>query len=193
MQKNEIVKLDELGIKDKIYSIRGYQVMLDRDLAELYEVETRVLNQAVKRNIERFPVKFCFKLNNSEIRHLRSQFVISNAGGRRYLPYAFTEQGVAMLAGILKSDKAIKTSIQIVETFVELRKIISSNALLFQRVENTEIKLLEHDRKLDKVFSALENKDNIPQTANFLRWSGIRCTQICVRPIFECKEIDSNY
>ena len=134
MQKNKIEKF-ELAIKDKIYSLRGHQVMLDRDLAELYEVQTKVLNQAVKRNRERFPEEFCFQLTISEYAKWKSQIVtsIGDKMGLRKIPYAFTEQGVAMLAGILKSDIAVKISIQIIKQFVEMRKFISSNAQLFKR------------------------------------------------------------
>ena len=128
--KNEIVKLDELNLKDKIYSIRGQQVMLDSDLAKLYEVETKVLNQAVKRNMERFPHKFCFLLNNREIGNLKSQNVTSSWGGKRKLPRVFTEQGVAMLAGVLHSKIAVKISINIMCAFVEMRKIVNVNTLL---------------------------------------------------------------
>ncbi len=107
-------------IENKILTIRGEQVMLDRDLAEMYQVETRVLNQAVSRNIERFPTTFRFQLTNNEFKNLRSQNVTSsdNHGGRRYLPYAFTEQGVAMLSAILRSDIAIQVSISIMNAFV---------------------------------------------------------------------------
>ncbi|MCK5760472.1 MAG: ORF6N domain-containing protein [Candidatus Delongbacteria bacterium] len=169
MQSNEIVKLDELGIKDKIYSIRGFQVMLDRDLAELYCVETRVLNQAVKRNIERFPKEFCFLLNNLEVTEWRSQFVMSNSIkiGLRWKPYAFTQEGIAMLAGVLRSEIAIKMSIQIIKTFVEMRKFINSNAQIFQRLDRVELKQIETDHKFDKVFSALENNENIPKQGIF--------------------------
>jgi hypothetical protein len=117
--------LAEASIRDKIHIIRGQHVMLDRDLAELYTVETKVLNQAIKRNIERFPYNFMFQLSRDELKNLRSQFVTSK-GGRRYLPYAFTEQGVAMLSGVLKSDVAVKISIQIMNAFVNMRRFISS-------------------------------------------------------------------
>ena len=165
MQKNEVDKF-ELAIKDKIYSIRGHQVMLDRDLAELYGVKTKVLNKAVKRNIDRFPPEFMFQLTENEL-NLRFQNGTSSWGGSRYLPYAFTEQGVAMLAGILKSDIAVKISIQIIKQFVEMRKIISSNAQIFQRLDRVEVKLVENDQKFDKVFSALESKELIPNKRIF--------------------------
>ena len=181
MQDNKIAKLDELGIKDKIYSIRGHQVMLDSDLAELYNVETRILNQAVKRNINRFPVEFCFKLNIREIRSLRSQFVISNKakntsrsqfatskkGGQRYLPYVFTQEGIAMLAGILKSEIAVRISIQIIKAFVDMRKFLINNAQIFQRLDRVELKQIEVDQNFKKVFELIESKDIIPKQGIF--------------------------
>jgi hypothetical protein len=167
MQKNEIEKLDELEIKDKIYSIRGYQVMLDRDLAVLYGVETRILNQAVKRNIDRFPNEFCFKMTPEEIENLKSQFVISSWGGRRIRPTVFTEHGVVMLSSVLRSDKAIIINIQVVKAFIEIRKFINSNVQIFQRLDRVEVKMIEVDTKFDKVFSALENREDIPKQGIF--------------------------
>jgi hypothetical protein len=107
-----------------IHEIRGVKVMLDRDLAELYEVETRALNQAVKRNEKRFPEDFMFQLTGEEVENLMSQFVTSSYGGVRKLPYAFTEQGVAMLSGVLKSDRAIEVNIAIMRAFVEMRRYV---------------------------------------------------------------------
>lgn len=109
-------------IQNKIYEIRGLRIMLDLDLAELYQVETRVLNQAVKRNIKRFPADFMFQLTPEEFSNLKSQFVTSSWGGTRKMPFAFTEQGLAMLSGLLNSDVAIKVNIAIMRTFVVLRK-----------------------------------------------------------------------
>ena len=130
------------NIRDKIYTIRGMQVMLDRDLAELYQVETRTLNQAVKRNNDRFPSEFMFQLTQEELEYWMSQIVISNVEkffmGIRKKPYAFTEQGVAMLSGVLKSKVAVTTSIQIIQSFVQMRKFIADNTLMFQRVEQIE-------------------------------------------------------
>ena len=115
-------------IQSLIYVIRGKQVMLDSDLAILYQVETKTFNQAVKRNIERFPENFRFQLKKEEYDSLRSQFVTSKEGrgGRRYLPYVFTEQGITILAGVLKNDIAVKVSISIIKSFIEMRKFISS-------------------------------------------------------------------
>lgn len=146
-------------IRNLIYTIRGKQVMLDSDLAALYQVETKNLNKAVKRNIERFPASFCFQLTEEEVENLRFQFGTSslNYGGRRYLPYAFTEQGVAMASAILRSDVAVKMSVEIMEAFVEMRRMLISNASLFHRLDNIELKQLEADQKFEEIFKALES------------------------------------
>lgn len=146
-------------IRNLIYTIRGKQVMLDCDLAALYQVETKNLNKAVKRNIERFPVSFCFQLTEEEAHNLRFQIGTSslNYGGRRYLPYVFTEQGVAMASAILRSDIAIKMSVEIMEAFVEMRRMLISNASLFHRLDNIELKQLEADQKFEEIFKALES------------------------------------
>jgi hypothetical protein len=165
---NEIV-IDEQNIKNKIYTIRGVQVMLDEDLAKLYQVETRVFNQAVKRNIARFPEHFRFQLSQYEFENLTSQFVTSSIkhGGRRHLPYAFTEQGVSMLSAVLKSDIAIEVSIKIIESFVSMRKIISSNSLMFERFERIEERLNVHDENFRKIFNAIEDKSIKPKQGIF--------------------------
>jgi len=123
-------------IQNKIHNIRGVQVMLDRDIAELYGVENRILNQAVKRNIERFPSDFMFQLSKEEFENWKSQNVISNADkmGLRKLPYAFTEQGVSMLSAILKSKTAINMSLKIIRTFVNMKKLINSNDFYLQQL-----------------------------------------------------------
>ena len=146
-------------IRNLIYSIRGKQVMLDSDLASLYQVETKNLNKAVKRNIERFPVSFCFQLTEEEVENLRFQIGTSSLsyGGRRYLPYVFTEQGVAMASAILRSDIAVKVSVEIMEAFVEMRKMLISNASLFHRLDNIELKQLQADQKFEEIFKALES------------------------------------
>jgi len=157
-------------INSKIYTIRGVQVMLDEDLAKLYNVETKVFNQAVKRNIERFPDNFRFLLTQNEYESLRSQFVtLETARGkhRKYLPYAFTEQGVSMLSAVLKSDTAIQTSIQIINSFVKMRRFLFDNASVFQRFTQIEQKLLTHDENFDKLFEALENKSLKPKQGIF--------------------------
>ena len=148
-----------MEIKSLIYTIRGKQVILDSDLASLYQVETKNLNRAVKRNIERFPLSFCFQLTEEEVENLRFQFGTSslNYGGRRYLPYAFSEMGVAMASTILRSDIAIKISVEIMEAFVEMRKLLISNASLFHRLDKVELKQLESDQKFEEIFKALES------------------------------------
>ena len=159
-------------IKNLIYTIRGNQVMLDSDVARLYHYETKNINKAVKRNIERFPKDFCFQLTEEEFQTLRFQFGTSKQneefrGGRRYLPYVFTEQGIAMLAGVLKNDIAVKFSINIIKSFIEMRKFLAVNGQLFERLTNVEYKLLEHDKKFDKVFDQLQNEENIKQKIFF--------------------------
>ncbi|GEM53732.1 MULTISPECIES: ORF6N domain-containing protein [Bacteroidota] len=148
-------------IENLIYTIRGKQVMLDSDLARIYQVETKVFNQAVKRNEERFPENFRFQLTQDEFDaiNLRSQFVTSslNYGGRRYLPYVFAETGIAMLASVLRSEIAIKVSIEIMNAFVEMRKMLISNASLFHRLDKIELKQLEADQKFEEIFKAMES------------------------------------
>lgn len=148
-------------IKNLIYTVREKEVMLDSDLAKIYQVETKVFNQAVKRNVDRFPENFRFQLTQNEFDsiNLRSQIVTSslNYGGRRYLPYVFTEQGIAMLSAVLRSDVAIKVSIEIMNAFVEMRRIVSSHASLFQRLDLLEIKQLQADQKFKELFNALES------------------------------------
>ena len=152
---NELAQIQKL-----IYEIRGYKVMLDSDLAALYEVETKVLNQAVKRNIERFPENFMFQLTKEEFTVLRSQFVTSpKGGGRQYFPYVFTEQGVAMLSGILKSKKAIAVNVQIMRAFVCLRQWAIENKELSKRLSELEHYFIEHckDNQADmqKIYNTL--------------------------------------
>ncbi|QGN24245.1 ORF6N domain-containing protein [Elizabethkingia anophelis] len=146
-------------IRNLIYNLRGKQVMLDSDLATLYQVETKILNKAVKRNIERFPEKFCFQLSDEEAEFLRFQIGTSNAGrgGRRYLPYVFGEQGIAMLSAVLRSDVAVRVSIEIMDAFVEMRRMLISNASLFHRLDKIEIRQLETDQKIEEIFKALES------------------------------------
>ena len=149
--------ISTMEIRNLIYSIRGKQVMLDSDLASLYQVETKNLNKAVKRNIERFPASFCFQLTEEEVENLRFQIGTSslNYGGRRYLPYVFTEQGVAMASAILRSDIAVKVSVEIMEAFVEMRRTIISNASLFHRLDKIELKQLDTDQKFEAIFKAM--------------------------------------
>lgn len=136
--------------------------MLDEDLAELYNVKIKRLNEQVRRNIERFPFEFMFQLNGLEHNSLRSQIATLNKGRgihRKYLPYAFTEQGVAMLSGVLKSDTAIRVSIQIIQAFVAMRKFLISNAQIFQRLDVVEKKQIEQDQKFEEIFDAIQSKD----------------------------------
>ncbi|HPA57326.1 MAG TPA: ORF6N domain-containing protein [bacterium] len=161
MAGNELIKIDD--IKSRIFTIRGMQVMLDIDLAEFYQVETRIINQVVKRNKERFPQSFNFILTNQELSNLKSQFVISSWGGRRTNPYAFTEAGVAMLSAVLRSSIAIKMSVLIIEAFVAMRHFISENAAIFQRLSTVEVKQIEADKKFDIIFKAMENDQLIPK------------------------------
>ncbi|MGE4418446.1 MAG: ORF6N domain-containing protein [Sulfurimonas sp.] len=156
-------------ISSKIYTIRGVQVMLDRDLARLYKVENRVLNQAVKRNIERFPLEFMFQLTKEEFENWKSQIVISNSDkmGLRKIPYVFTEQGVSMLSAVLKSDTAIQTSIKIINSFVQMRKFLLDNASIFQRFDKIEQQLLLYDNNFIKIFKAIESKQLKPTQGIF--------------------------
>ena len=150
---------DVLRIKDKIFVIRGVQVMLDSDLAQLYGVETKALNQAVKRNLNRFPDNYMFQLQENEFISLRSQFVTSNystQGGRRYLPFVFTEHGVAMLSAVLHSSIAVEISIKIINAFVSMRHYLADNAMVFQRLDRIEIKQLDADEKFRQIFKQLE-------------------------------------
>ncbi|WP_281867939.1 ORF6N domain-containing protein [Flavobacterium sp. GSB-24] len=152
-------EINTIEIRNLIYSIRGKQVMLDSSLASLYQVETKNLNKAIKRNIERFPASFCFQLNKEEVEILRFQIGTSRLsyGGRRYLPYVFTEQGVAMASAILRSPIAIKVSVEIMEAFVEMRRMLISNASLFHRLDKIEMKQLKADQKFEEIFKALES------------------------------------
>jgi phage regulator Rha-like protein len=135
-------------ITSKIHLIRGHKVMLDRDLAELYGVETKALKQAVRRNIVRFPEDFMFELTKDEFEILRSQIVTSSWGGRRYAPCAFTEQGVAMLSSVLRSKRAVEINIAIMRVFVHLREVLADNAALRKKLE-------EHDEKIKYIFNIL--------------------------------------
>ena len=160
-------------IESKILTIRNQQVMIDRDLAELYGTETKVLNQAVKRNIERFPEDFMFQLSDEEFLVLRSQIVTSKTetrGGRQYLPYAFTEQGVAMLSSVLKSQTAVEVNIQIMRAFVAMRHFLQNNAKVFSEINTIKKQLLdtnvhqkETDKKVEELFDLID-KYNVKDT-----------------------------
>ncbi len=151
-------------IEKKIYLIRGHKVMLDSDLAKLYEVETKMLVRAVKRNISRFPEDFMFQLNKEEFDNLRSQFGTSSQwGGRRYLPYVFTEQGVAMLSSVLRSERAIQVNIAIMRTFVRLRQILSTHKELAYKLTELERKIEKHDKEIKVIFDAIHQLMMIPE------------------------------
>lgn len=181
---NEIEKYSLHEIENKIYTIRGVQVMLDSDLAGMYDVEPKRLNEQVKRNVNRFPEKFRFQLSEEEYENLRSQIAtieneshslrsqtatIESQRGkhRKYLPYVFTEQGVAMLSAVLRSDVAVQVSIQIMDAFVEMRKVITSHTGLIQRMDGIQLKLADHDQKFAEVFKALESKNQPPKQGVF--------------------------
>jgi|LSQX01.2.fsa_nt_gb ribosomal protein S6 len=161
---NELTVIDNQTIQDKIYTIRNVQVMVDRDLALLYGVETRRLNEQVKRNIERFPEEFMFQMTNDELENWKSQIATSNKEimGLRKLPFVFTEQGVSMLSSVLKSQTAVQTSIQIIKSFVGMRKFLQNNASLFTRIESIEKRQISYeiknDTKVDAILNAIEEK-----------------------------------
>jgi len=151
--------ISQKEIAPLIHTIRDKQVILDTDLAMLYQVETKALNRVVKRNENRFPETFCFQLTEQEVKSLRYQFGTSNVGrgGRRYLPFAFCEQGVAMMSAMLRSEVAVQVSIEIMNAFVEMRKMLISNASLFYRLDKIELKQLQADQKFEEIFKALES------------------------------------
>ena len=158
------------AIRSRILTIRGVQVMLDRDLAELYGVPTKRLNEQVKRNIERFPERFMFQLTVEDAADLRSQFATSKRGGTRYLPYAFTEHGIIMLASVLNSPTAIAASVQITDTFVAMRRALASLAPLLSRIEATERRQLKqedaqarNEERFKHIFNAMQDKKFPPQ------------------------------
>ena len=153
----EIITVPDERIISRIFLIRGKKMMLDKDLAELYEVEAKALNQAVKRNIARFPEDFMFQLNKQENEVLRSQFVtLKNGRGqhRKYMPYVFTEQGVAMLSSVLRSERAIQVNIQIIRTFTQLRELLATHKDLREKIENIEKK---YDKQLREIFEAIKH------------------------------------
>ena len=143
-------------ITNKIYVIRGFKVMLDRDLAELYGVETKRLKEQVRRNISRFPEDFMFVITNQKLRNLRSQIATSSWGGTRYIPMAFTEQGVAMLSSVLNSKRAIDVNIAIMRTFVKMRQILATNKEFSEKLKIIEDQLAEHDEQFQVVFEVIK-------------------------------------
>lgn len=151
-----VIKVPDEIIMNQIYYIRGQKVMLDKDLAELYDVTTGNLNKAVKRNIKRFPNDFLFQLTTKEFENLIFQIGISSWGGTRRMPYAFTEQGVAMLSGILSSDRAIAVNIQIMRIFTRIRQMLSDNTELKLEIEKIKKKMDNHDKNIEQVFQYLD-------------------------------------
>ena len=172
VSKSELVtncdRFPQVPAEERIHTIRGIQVIVDRDIADLYNVETKVLNQAVNRNIERFPTSFRFQLTKAETNEL-----VTNCDRFKSLkhstnpPHVFTEQGVAMLSTVLHSSSAIKVSVKIMEAFVAMRRFLVSNAQVFQRLDRIEYKLLESDHKFDDIYSKLEEKSLKPQQGIF--------------------------
>ena len=154
-----IIVSKENDIKNLVYNIRGKQVMLDSDLAKLYQVETKRLNESVKRNEKRFPESFCFQLSEEECNRLNEEYSTEKDekeyGGRRYLPYAFTEPGIAMLSAVLKSEMAIQVSIRIMNTFVEMRRFMTSNTMMLNRINQLEIQQTNHKKEADEKFERI--------------------------------------
>ena len=159
--------INENSIKDKIHTIRNVQVMLDKDLAELYGVETKHINQAVRNNQDKFMDDFYFELTNNEFENLRSKNLTANFSKTRTNPKVFTEQGIYMLATILKSKVASQVTVYIIKTFANMRKLISQNISMFERFERIEQRLTIHDENFDKLFEALEDKTLKPKQGIF--------------------------
>ena len=158
-----IVEMTQFNIEKLIYVIRGKQVMMDSDLAVLYQVETGNLNKAMKRNQKRFPEDFCFQLSKEEFENLKFQSGSSSLdengyGGRRYMPYVYTEQGISMLASVLRSEAAINVSIRIMRTFVEMRRFIANNALLFEHISAVELRQLEYQKQTDEKLEQIKGR-----------------------------------
>jgi len=161
------VIVEDREIQSMIYTFRGKQVMVDSNLADLYQVTTKRLNEQVNRNKNRFPPQFMFQLTEDEYRDLRSQIATSNDGikhgGRRYMPYVFTEQGIAMLSSVLRSNIAVEVSIRIMDSFVEMRRFLVSNQELFSRLDRVELKQIETDKKLEQVFNYIATRTEVKQ------------------------------
>ncbi len=164
-EKENKIMLPEEVIMNKIYVIRGQKVMIDRDLAELYDVKTRILNQAVKRNEKRFPEDFMFRLTQEELENWKSQIVISNKEkmGLRKPPLAFTEQGVAMLSSVLNSDRAIMVNIKIIRVFTKMRKLLQTHGEILRKLEEIERKDIEQDQKIMLIFEYLKQFEEAKQ------------------------------
>ena len=154
MDTTELIPIE--AISQRIFIIRGVKVMLDADLAELYGVMTKSLNLAVKRNIKRFPDDFVFRLTEQEAKNLRFQFETSSWGGQRYMPYAFTEHGVAMLSAVLKSERAVEVSVFIVRAFIKLRELLASNKDLANKVEEIEREQKTQNKHINAIYRILD-------------------------------------
>jgi hypothetical protein len=160
-KESKLVAIPDEIIMQKIYLIRGQKVMLDKDLAELYNVDTKQLKRAVRRNITRFPVDFMFEIDASEFNNLRSQFGTSSWGGTRYAPMAFTEYGVLMLASVLNSERAVQINIQIVRIFTKMREMLQGQKDEIQRLEKIEKKLAVHDNNILVLFEYIKQLEHI--------------------------------
>ena len=167
MEENNLI-IDLKNVEKRIFTIRGKQVMIDRDLAELYAVQSKRINEQMKRNINRFPLRFCFQLSVNELNELVANcdrfYKLKHSTS---LPYAFTEQGVAMLSAVLKSEIAVKVSIQIIDAFVEMKKALNQNNLIDFRIDKLDRKQLEADEKFEQLFKALEDGELKPDTGIF--------------------------
>ena len=168
MSNNSQIMIPDEIVMQKIYRIRGRNVMLDQDLAELYDVKTKRLNEQVKRNISRFPDDFLFQLNKGEFNDLKSQFATSSWGGRRTPPLAFTDYGVLMLSSVLNSDRAIKVNIQIIRIFAKMREMLMAHKDVLIQIEEIQKKLADHDNNILLIFKyikriEIEKKHNIEQ------------------------------
>lgn len=161
-EKDKMI-VSEAIVMSKIYYIRGHKVMLDEDLAGLYDVETKQLKRQVRRNIDRFPEDFMFELTGEEFEDLRSQIGTSSWGGTRYMPMAFTEQGVAMLSSVLSSDRAVKVNIQIIRIFTRMRELLLTHKDILLKVEQLERQGVQNSQDIQVIFAALKELLNPPQ------------------------------
>lgn len=167
-KNNSMLNIDDQSIQNLIFTFRGKQVMIDRDLAELYQVQTKRLNEQVKRNVARFPIEFCFQLNEDEKNKLVAN--CDRFDGLKHSsshPYVFTEQGIAMLSAVLRSDIAIRVSIKIINTFVMMRHFLNANALVLERLDRVELKQLETDQQLDRVLNYISSNMEVKQNIFF--------------------------
>jgi len=172
--KKSMAIISDHVLENKFYFLREQKVMIDSDLAELYDVETRVLNQAVNRNKERFPEDFMFQLNKPEWNNLKSQIVISSYGGRRTLPYAFTEHGALMLSSVLNSSKAIQVNIQVMRVFTRIRKGLTDQAKLSIEIAEIKKQLNNHSQNIDEVFKYLDELTSKKEVDNSRRRIGFK-------------------